>query len=743
MADLFYTILNMSITGSYVIIFVIIARLFLKKLPKKYSYALWAAAGFRLCCPVSFQSVFSIFSLKPFDMSKAQNSNAQTLQYIDSSFAEQNYPQLTTGIPSANTVIYEEVTTGARFIDFKNNFMHLLPYIWLAVLCILLIYAVFSYIKLNLQMKNAVLLKENIYQSDKASSPFISGIIKPKIYIPFGLDESTEKYVLAHERYHIKRLDHIVKPITFLILCIHWFNPLCWLAFQLMNRDMEMSCDEKVLSESNGIKKEYSSALLSFAAGFHFPSGSPLSFCESGAKKRIKNILSYKKPAVWLSITAIILIAAFTIGCAANPKAPKIIESKLSVSENASYTAGRVIWQSPVLSSIIKDGSQYADINITENSIKITDKNGNKIFESTNASTKEFSRNEFNNYFADMPLNGIDISKEIPASCNKLTEYIYTAENSGLHGFAVYKYNNSPAFIAEINEFISNDKNIPIAITIIYELLPNTSSLENAISNAVLEYHSGKYLEGKYKCETHYTLQTKMGSIEDNNDRTCLTAYIYKNYGEFDIKDNMLDETSGSAGYAAITFNIEENGEFLLKEYWEPRDGGLLQKDLNRVFPNGIVDDFDHYDYNRNNIIQANYKKAIEASGFDTDKAVEKLFADIENNKEIAQSSNPGDYISASPDKYNLLINYGDYTLKYIYKEFLQGNAEGIKDNLMWIVMKELSPDEIIKSVCYSGQEYFNLFYKHAIEMYKQNDEEYMKEFEPKAWLLLEMDYIK
>lgn len=742
MSDLFYTVLNMSITGSYVIISVIFARLLLKRLPKKYSYALWAAAAFRLCCPISFQSVFSLFSLKPFDMSKAQSGGAETLQYIDRSFAEQTYPRMTTGISNVNTVIYEEITTGARFISFKDTFMKFLPYIWLTVLCAMLIYGFAEYIKMKQKMRNSILLKNNIYQTDKISSPFILGIIKPKIYIPFRLDDNTEKYVLEHEKFHLKRFDHIIKSFAYVILCIHWFNPLCWIAFQLMSRDMEMSCDEKVLSNNGKIKKDYSNALLSFVSERHFPTGSPLSFCESGVKKRIKNILSYKKPAVWLSTFAVILIAAITFGCAANPKAPALIE-KPAVSSEASYTAGRTIFQSPLLSSMIENGEYYANIKATKNSLEIADINGDTIFKSANVSSREFTRNELIKHFTELPLsNRTDLNNEILPSFDKITECNYYINNNS-EFFTVYWYNNDPIFIAENIGTMSTG--LLIHPSRIYEMLPNTSNLEAAISREILNYHNGKYLDGRYKIESHYTLRTQMGSINNKNDRTCLTAFVYRNYGEFDINNDLLDETSGSSGYTAITFNIDDDGQFSLKEYWEPRDGGLLLKDLNRVFPDGIIDNFEDNIYSpiREQLIQANFSKAIEASNFNTDKTIEKLFADIENNKEVAYSSAPGDYIDASPDKYNLLLNYGDYTLKYIYKEFLKGNVEGMKDNLMWIVLKDLTPNEVLKSVCYSGQEYFDAFYNHAIEIYELNDEEYMREFEPAAWILIEMDYIK
>ncbi|MBQ4039703.1 MAG: M56 family metallopeptidase, partial [Oscillospiraceae bacterium] len=158
-----------------------------------------------------------------------------------------------------------------------------------------------------------------IYQTEAVSSPFIMGFVKPKIYIPYGLDPSSLEYVLAHEKAHIKRLDHIVKPISFLVLTAHWFNPLVWLSFYLMSRDMEMSCDEKVLVKG-APSKDYSTTLLSLAVKKRFPSPSPLAFGESGVKGRIKNALKFKKPALWITVIAVIICIAVIFICAADPK---------------------------------------------------------------------------------------------------------------------------------------------------------------------------------------------------------------------------------------------------------------------------------------------------------------------------------------------------------------------------------------------------------------------------------------
>lgn len=320
MEAVFLKVLNMSVTAGYVILAVLVLRLLLGKAPKKYSYLLWSVVGFRLCCPVSFRSVFSLFNLKPFDMTAAQ-SGGGGLTYVPENIGLMAQPRVTTGIPAINMAI--ESTLPAATPTASVNPMQVAVFIASLVWCLgmvaLLFYALVSYLRLKGQMDTAVRLEGNVWQSERVRSPFILGFVKPKIYIPYGLDEATQRYVLTHERCHLKRLDHIVKPAAFLLLVLHWFNPLCWLAFSLMGKDMEMSCDEKVLDREENIRRAYSLSLLSFASNRRFPSPSPLAFGETGVKSRVKNVLSWKKPALWVTIIAVILSVAALAACAADP----------------------------------------------------------------------------------------------------------------------------------------------------------------------------------------------------------------------------------------------------------------------------------------------------------------------------------------------------------------------------------------------------------------------------------------
>ena len=162
----------------------------------------------------------------------------------------------------------------------------------------LLLYGIISYLNLRRRLRGAVRAENGVFETDSVRAPFILGLFSPTIYLPPGLEGEPLRYVLAHERFHIRHADHAVKLFGFLLLCVHWFNPLVWLAFYLMSRDMEMRCDEAVLSAESGITKPYSMALLSFASARRFPSPSPLCFGETGVRERIKNVLRWKKPKV-------------------------------------------------------------------------------------------------------------------------------------------------------------------------------------------------------------------------------------------------------------------------------------------------------------------------------------------------------------------------------------------------------------------------------------------------------------
>lgn len=301
---IFLQVLNMSFTASYVIILVLFARLLLKKVPKIFSYALWSIVFFRLVCPFSFESNLSWFHL-----------TGRTIEQMRP-FPEK-FTTLNNALPTANATI-ELSPIAETSMSFVSGIFTLL---WLVGIVALLLYSAASLFRLRHKLIGAVKLRDNIYLADHIQSPFVIGVMRPKIYLPSTLSEREQGYIILHEQTHIKRFDHIVKILAFCTLCVHWFNPLVWLAFILCVKDMEMSCDESVMKQMHtDIRNEYSASLLSLATGKKMIAGTPLAFGEGDTTSRIKNVLNYKKPAFWVIAVSMAAVLAAGIGLMSNPK---------------------------------------------------------------------------------------------------------------------------------------------------------------------------------------------------------------------------------------------------------------------------------------------------------------------------------------------------------------------------------------------------------------------------------------
>ena len=338
---LFLQILNMSYIGSVVILFVLAARLFLKKAPTIFSYCLWAVALFRLLLPISFESMLSFIPVNPepisYDILYTRASQVNTGIINVDYFTNSSLPAVT---------IYESVNPMKIWINIGET-------LWMIGVLVLLIYSLVDLLRLKRKLKNAVYDRDNIYLLNGVDTPFVLGIIRPKIYLPMLLSESEKGYILLHEQIHIRRFDHVFRIIGYLALCIHWFNPLVWIAYFESGKDMEMSCDEAVIRKLGvGVKKEYSSSLLSLTIGRRTLKANPLAFGEGDTKNRIKNVMNYKKPVFWVIIIAVIGIAVLSFGLLSNPKneiltiedyANRYVEQVIENYEKAEYQNFKVV----------------------------------------------------------------------------------------------------------------------------------------------------------------------------------------------------------------------------------------------------------------------------------------------------------------------------------------------------------------------------------------------------------------
>lgn len=329
-------ILNMSLTAGIVIVLVLISRILLKRVPKIFSYALWAVVLFRLVCPVSFSSEFSLIGFFHSPASTTNGSTYSSITYIPDNIVHTEYPQVDLPIPIISEVINDNLPQGEEQLvaDPLEGWMALATLLWLFGITGVLIYSAVSLILLRRKLVGAVRLRDNIYLADHIVTPFVIGIFRTKIYLPSTLSEEEQGFVILHEQTHIRRFDHIIKMLAFLALSVHWFNPLVWVAFICCVKDMEMSCDERVLKKMGGeIKTAYSTSLLSLATGRRFINGSPLAFGEGNIKGRIKNVMNFKKPAAWVIAISVVLVVALSIGFATNRSSNGAADNSTPTSE--------------------------------------------------------------------------------------------------------------------------------------------------------------------------------------------------------------------------------------------------------------------------------------------------------------------------------------------------------------------------------------------------------------------------
>lgn len=311
MDTFFLKALNMSITASWLILALVVLRPLLKKAPKWLTCFLWSLAGLRLLFPFSIKSVLSLIP------------SAQT---VKPDILFDPVPEIHSGIPAfnqwVNPVIGEALAPApAASVNPLQVWTRLAAYIWLAGILILIFCALFSYGRLRKIVGASFKVEDGVWISDEISSPFILGLIKPRIYLPSGMEEGQKDLVLAHERAHLARRDHWWKPLGFLILSLYWFNPLVWLAYVLLCRDIEMACDEKVIrSMGKDGRLAYSETLLAVSIPHRSIMACPLAFGEMAVKERIRKVLNYKKPAFWIIMLALIASLVLVICFLTNPK---------------------------------------------------------------------------------------------------------------------------------------------------------------------------------------------------------------------------------------------------------------------------------------------------------------------------------------------------------------------------------------------------------------------------------------
>lgn len=330
MDDVFLKLVNLSISASWLILTALVLRFVLKKAPKWVMPLLWGVVALRLVCPFSIESALSLIPSAETIPSEIMTETREPVLYEQATLDIVTNPTL----PSA-----AEVPVGVSRQQAQVDF-NIYSVLWLAGMAALLVHALVSAGKLKRKLATAILLRDNIYESEFVDSPFVFGVVKPNIYLPMHMDEGTAAHVIAHEHAHLARRDHWWKVLGYLVLALHWFNPLVWVAYILFCRDIELACDEKVVKGLDGAARaDYSQALLSCAAPRRAVAACPLAFGEGNIKTRVKSALHYKKPAFWVAAAAVLAVVIVAVCFLTNPKSERgslVWAQKLNAADVAS-----------------------------------------------------------------------------------------------------------------------------------------------------------------------------------------------------------------------------------------------------------------------------------------------------------------------------------------------------------------------------------------------------------------------
>ncbi len=527
----FLALVNISITAGWIVLAVILLRLLFRKAPKWLSCVLWGIVALRLVFPFSIESVFSLIP---------------STQTIDPTLPYLNEFTINSGIGpidnAVNTQYADFVPSAERTVDVTI----ILACVWLAGIAVMLIYAFASWAKLRYSLRTAIKKEGNIYQSEFVKSPFVLGFIRPKIYIPYNIDEDDLPLVIAHEQAHIKRLDHLIKPFGYLLLSIHWFNPLLWAAYVLLCRDIESACDEKVVKNlTSEQRKSYSTALLNASISRKSVAACPLAFGETGVKERIKGVMNYKKPAFWIVIAAIAVCVVAAVCFLTNPK---------DTQSDAFYDNGQRIRVTAEVNGtvteekfiIMKEGQNAGLSNGTK--LKVT---------AVNLQTGETTLN----------LEGTPLKNE-------------SGKNPGSVTF----------YVTDKLSYFTEDGKTKIDISCI-----ESKPLEEYISQEIIGYNSGNYLSGEYACEANNVLSTEISKKDKSGNIKEVTVYLMSMYQEYSLENGYIVEKGGNITPIALSFSVGADGKYSLSEYWEPGMGREYIKNLKAKFPPGV--DYDTQAY--------------------------------------------------------------------------------------------------------------------------------------------------
>ncbi len=777
MGDLFLKTLNMSIAASWLILAVVLLQFVMKKAPKWIAVLLWGIVAVRLVVPFSFESALSLIP-------SAETFNAHNIRY--------ETPAISSGIPAVNNAVNPVLgetfaPNPAASVNPLYVWTFIVSVIWLIGIVVMLLYAVITYVQVHRSVAERAPYEGNIFLCDQVKSPFILGLVRPKIYLPSSMDAMAMEPVIAHEKAHLARHDHWWKPMGFLILAVHWFNPLCWAAYVLLCRDIEIACDERVIRQMDlEGKKHYSTALLECSTQRRLVAICPLAFGEVGVKERVKNVLNYKRPTFWVIAAAIVACAVVTVCFATNPKQDlpieqRTVQARITEVEDRSFLVTPVegAWElsssdlfrvsitnmppspEPQVGDIVEiayDGyilESYPAQFGTVYGIRVVSQEGRLTLDDVVLLSQKgdaLTWSDFERYQGREIGSGLYIMRYeiddlfdvlVGGYSDETPWYIYLCVNSESEDRIDIR-------TEDVSTFIEAHKNdVPKAIEPQPDgggkpapEEPDFSTLsEDAIRQAILEQNRSTSAtnfstdpDSPVPCVSFIEL---VCIVADGNDFSEYTHYGWALYEEYRVTENGLRTVCGSHIPVAITLREDPSGTLTLKEYWKPRDGSYYAQDICEKFPAHIAEDgMDSQKFILQQM-QECYAQAVAFTGLDTNQVIGTLIETICSSP--AQSSNPGDYIKEHFIEYRELTYYGRYTLKYCFAEFLKGGQTDLCGHIMRAVIDDLAPEAQLKLYAETGQEYFDAWKDAAIAIEQQHDMEWIETHQPAIYLLLQM----
>lgn len=791
MTDLFMKAVSLSITACLLILAVLVLRLVFRKAPKWIFCALWGLVGLRLICPFSIESSFSMVPRSVGDGTLVEEwadyyvGDTWIIEdssiYYDAAVFNGREPILAEDGSYYVVAAYDQL--GApRTVE--NTVVPILGWIWVVGIVAMLVYFWNSYRQLMQRVSTAVPLQGNIKQSEQIDMPFVLGFFRPVIYIPHKITDSDLEYVIAHEKAHIRRKDHWWKPVGFLILSVYWFNPLLWVAYVLLCKDIELACDEKVIrSLGSEQRQDYSLALLNCSIKRYRIAACPLAFGEVSVKERVKSVMSYKKPAFWIAAVGVIACVVVAVCFLTNPKEDV---SNVPKPFGASYRVVDDAYYDPLISSRYIVGETTPYYSFTNDYALFESKKGALNWEQVHGKFEEIKlkKDNFDAYFNMMGSDIVwqedlseklrkenektwrfDVQKNIDDEKNRSDFYYFMQQKNGDVYLAVgsreteeYFYEGAVErvwfqYIFKLEAFTEETvEKSDVESEAMDAESKKVLTLDEAISSAILKYTADDYPTGAFAFENHIILKSVHKSSAKPKENVVnrfdeVTVYAMAYYQVFSSYGGELVNEGSSHLPVVMSFEIEENGNHKLTDYWKPSGAGAdYVAEVKEAFPDEIeADALDTQKFikEQQEVCEQKALEYMKEYG-SVDQQIAALLDKMTSPQEdIAPSSAVTDYIEWFDEEYEQLLAYDTFTLRYCFEQFLEGGQTDLRGAVMAQACQEIILKNgealLLDYEAANGQEWFEEFKANADTLKNQYSAENFEKFYPGSWMLKQL----